>query len=316
MEPEARIYVAGHTGLVGSALVRCLRRAGHRNLLTASHAELDLTDQSAVEAFFRRHRPEYVFLCAGVAGGIHRNKTCPAEMIRDNLAIQTHVMHAAWQNETAKLLFVASACTYPKHCDQPIGTETFMAGPVEPTNEPFAVAKIAGITMADAYRRQYGARFVTCIPATIYGPGDHFDANGHVVSALIDRFHRAKLARDAEVAVWGTGRPRREFLYADDFGEALAFLMDRYEPAPAASDRGVIHVGSGEDTSIADLAKTIRAVVGYEGLLTFDTSRPDGMPRRLLDSTRIREMGWSPTTDLHEGLRRTYDWYLQNAAPR
>ncbi len=301
---HAPIYVAGHTGLVGSAIVRVLKAAGFTNLLLRTHKELDLRDAAAVDEFFADHRPAQVYLAAGVAGGIHRNKTYPAQMIYDNLAIQTSVIEAARKHDAAKLLFIGSACAYPKICPQPIAPEAMLTGPVEPTNEPFAVAKIAGIRMCQAYNAQYGTRFICVIPSTIYGPNDHFDANGHVVAALIDRFHQAAAAKLPEVAVWGTGRPRREFMYADDFAAAAMFLMERYD----ASE--IMNVGMGVDTSIADLAAAVAGAVGYRGQITFDTTKPDGMPQRLLDSSRLTALGWQPRVSLADGLARTYAWYL------
>ncbi|MCK4603011.1 MAG: GDP-L-fucose synthase, partial [Phycisphaerae bacterium] len=302
---DSRIYVAGHTGLLGSGLCRMLGRDGYKNVVTRSHAELELTDAAAVAKFFERVHPEYVFLAAGLAGGIHRNKTQPAELIRANLAIQTNVIHQAHLHGVRKLLFVGSACAYPKHCDQPIRPETLLTGPLEPTSEAFAVAKIAGIRMCQAYNAQYGTQFIPVIPATMYGPNDHFDENGHVVSALMSRLHKAKASGSGSAAVWGTGRPQREFLYVDDVAEAMVFLMNNY------NDGGLINIGAGEDISVAALAKTIAKVVGFEGRITFDTSRPDGMARRLLDSGRITQLGWHYRTPLADGLARTYAWYLQ-----
>ncbi len=306
MQKDSRIYIAGHSGLVGSGLCRALCGQGYTNVITRSHAELDLTDLAATEAFFRVEKPQYVFLAAALAGGIHRNQSQPAEMLRVNLAIQNSVIHAAWRCGVEKLLFIGSACAYPRDCPQPIGPELLLTGPLEPTNEPFALAKIAGIRMCRAYNRQYGTRFICAISATVYGPGDHFDDNGHVAAALMGRFHAARQEGRAEVAVWGTGKPRRELLFVDDLAEALIFLMDRYE------ENELINVGSGQDVSIAELAELIRQVVGFEGGIVFDTDRPDGMPRRLLDSSRIGEMGFRPRTSLADGLRETYAWYIQH----
>ena len=308
MDKDARIYIAGHTGLIGSACVRLLAGRGYANLITRTHAELDLTDQQAVEALFRDERPQHVLLAAALAGGIERNRSHPAEMIHVNLAIQTNVIDAARRHGVEGLVFLASGCSYPKHCDQPIRPDALLTGPLEETNEPFAVAKIAGVRMCQAYNAQYGTRFTSVVPATVYGPGDHFDENGHVVAALIARFHEAKAAGKGEVAVWGTGQPRREFLYVDDLAEALGLLMGRDEP------ECLINVGAGAagELSIADLAGKIARVVGFVGRITFDTTRPDGMPQRLLESSRIRELGWSPATSLDDGLAQTYAWYCEH----
>ena len=305
MDTGAKIYVAGHTGLVGSGLMRALERKGCANLVTRTHAELELTNQAAVEAVFQAERPQYVFLAAAMSGGIHRNATYPAEMIQVNLAIQCNVIDAARQAGVEKLLFIASACSYPRDCKQPIRPEALLTGPVEPTNEPFAVAKIAGIRMCQAYNAQYGTSFISVIPSTIYGPGDHFDENGHVVAALIARFHEAKRSGDEAVDVWGTGEPRREFLYVDDAADGLLFLMDHY------NDPTLINLGAGTDIAIADLAALIADTVGFQGKITFDTTRPDGMLKRLLDSTTVRDMGWQPQISLSDGLARTYQWYLK-----
>ena len=308
MQADSRVYVAGHTGLIGSALVRKLAQAGRDRLLLCTHAELELTDARQVEAFFGSQRPEYVFLAAGRVGGIEANRTFPADFICQNLAMQMNVMGSAMRHRTRRLLFLASACAYPRDCPQPIRPEMLLSGPLEPTNEPFAVAKIAGIKMAQAYNAQHGTDFLCAVPATAYGPNDHFDAGGHVIASLMARFHQAKTAGADCVEIWGTGRPRREFIYVDDLAEALILLMDQYD------GQEIVHVGVGEDVAIADLAERIRQVVGFEGKIVCDTSRPDGMPRRLLDSQEIRQLGWRPRTPLQEGLARTYQWYLQNGA--
>jgi len=305
MDTGAKIYIAGHTGLVGSGLMRALERKGCANLVTRTHAELELTSQSTVEAFFQAERPRYVFLAAAMAGGIHRNATYPTEMIQVNLAIQCNVIDAARRTGVEKLLFIASACSYPRDCEQPIRPEALLTGPVEPTNEPFAIAKIAGIRMCQAAGAQYGSNFISVIPSTIYGPGDHFDENGHVVAALIARFHEAKRSGDEAVDVWGTGEPRREFLYVDAAADGLLFLMDHYD------DPALINLGAGTDIAIADLARLIADTVGFQGKITFDTTRPDGMPQRLLDSAIVRDMGWQPRTSLSDGLASTYQWYLK-----
>jgi len=308
MKKNSRIYVAGHTGLLGSAACRVLRQRGYANLVLRDHGELELTDQAAVDEFFRAERPEYVFLLAGLTGGIQRNNSIPAEMIHTNLAIEVNVIHLACVHGVKKLLFPGSACSYPKECPSPILPEAMMTAPLERTSEPFAVAKIAGIRMCQAYNRQYGTKFISVIPATTYGPKDHFDDGGHVVASLMARCHAAKVTGSPELAVWGTGRPRREFLYADDAAEAMAVLMETYEGSE------IIHIGAGQDISIAELARQIADVVGYQGRLAFDATKPDGTSRRLLDSRRIAELGWRPRTSLTEGLRSMYSWYRQNVS--
>ena len=305
MALDAPVYVAGHTGLIGSALVRRLRGAGFSNLLLRTHEELDLTDPAAVEAFFAAHRPEVVFLMAGKAGGIEANRTRGGEFIRDNLAIQVNVMDAARRHGAGRLVFPASACAYPRDGDQPIRPEMLMAGPVEPGSAPFATAKLAGVAMIRAYNAQYGTRFLPVVPATAYGPGDHFDTGGHVISSLMARMHAAKAAGAEAVTVWGTGQCRREFLYVDDLADALILLAGK----PDVTD--LVNVGFGEDISIAELAERIASAVGFAGRLEFDTSRPDGMPRRLLDSAAIRRLGWAPRTPLDDGLAATYRWYVE-----
>ncbi len=307
MELESKIYVAGHRGLVGSALVRELKRSGFGNLITRTSNEIDLRDRDAVMKFFISEKPEYVFLAAAKVGGIHANDTYPAEFIFDNLAIQLNVIDSARTSGVKKLLFLGSSCIYPRECPQPMREEFFLSGYLEKTNEPYAVAKIAGIIMCEAYRRQYGSVFISAMPTNLYGPGDNFDLkDSHVIPALIRRFHEGKVRGDAEVVVWGTGMPRREFLYADDLASALVFLMKEYD------DSGFINVGSGEDISIRDLAELIRNVVGYAGRLTFDSTKPDGTPRKLLDVSRINSLGWSPRVSVEEGIRRTYDWFKEN----
>ncbi|MCE5327936.1 MAG: GDP-L-fucose synthase [Planctomycetaceae bacterium] len=303
MDSDSRILVAGHTGLIGSAVCRALRRQGHDALILPTRQQCDLTDRAAVEDLFRCERPQYVFLLAAMSGGIKRNATFPAEMIRTNLAIATNVIDAAHRGGVEKLLFPGSACAYPRLCPMPIQPGALLSGPLEPTNEPFAVAKIAGMRMCQAYHRQYGARFIVVVPATVYGPGDHFDENGHVVAALIARFHGAKLRGESEAVVWGSGRPRREFIYVDDVAEAMIFLMNRYD------GEEIVHIGSGRDIAIADLAAQIAHAVGYSGRIIFDSSAPDGMPRRLLDSGPLTVMGVRPKVSLEEGLAATCAWY-------
>ncbi|MDR2489691.1 MAG: GDP-L-fucose synthase [Desulfovibrio sp.] len=306
MQPESRIYVAGHRGLVGSAIVRALRAKGFTNLVLKTHAQLDLCEQQAVNAFFAAEKPTHVFLAAAKVGGIHANASYPAEFVRDNILIQNNIIEAAYANGCAKLLFLGSSCIYPKHCPQPIKEEYLLSGPLEPTNEWYAIAKIAGIKMCQAYRIQYGFDAISAMPTNLYGPGDNYHAeNSHVIPGLIRRFHEAKLAGLDCVSVWGTGTPRREFLYVDDLAEALVFLMSQY------SDMEHVNVGCGEDVSILELATLVAKTVGYAGKLVTDPSKPDGTPRKLLDVGRLNALGWSATTSLEQGLRTTYADFVQ-----
>ena len=301
MRPESRVYVAGHRGMVGSAIVRRLRADGFTNLVLRTHAELDLTDQGAVDAFFASERPEYVFLAAAKVGGIHANSTYPADFIRDNLAIQTNVIHSAWKHGTKKLLFLGSSCIYPRDCPQPIKEEYLLTGPLEPTNEWYAIAKIAGIKLCQAYRKQYGFNAICAMPTNLYGSGDNYHPeNSHVVPALIRRFHEAKLRGDKDVVIWGTGTPLREFLHVDDLAEACLLLMRRY------SGEQIVNVGSGEEVSIAQLAQLIAEAVGYEGRLVFDASKSDGTPRKLLDASTIHALQWQASIPLIAGLAETH----------
>jgi GDP-L-fucose synthase len=307
MNEGARVYVAGHRGLVGAAIVRRLEQKGATNLILRSHAELDLRSQAAVDAFFAAEKPEYVFLAAARVGGIHANDSYPAEFIRDNLQIQTNVIDAAWRNGARKLLFLGSSCIYPKHAPQPMREDCLLTGPLEPTNEWYAIAKIAGIKTCQAYRRQYGFDAISAMPTNLYGPGDNFDlANSHVLPALMRKFHEAKVSGAGEVVVWGTGSPRREFLYVDDLADALVFLMQGY------SDEGLVNVGCGEDLTILELAEAVAGVVGFTGELRFDTSKPDGTPRKLLDVSRLSALGWKAQVPLRAGLERTYGWFLEH----
>jgi GDP-L-fucose synthase len=309
MDRTSRIFIAGHRGLVGSALVRKLQHEGFTNLILRTHDELDLTSRPAVDAFFAAVRPEYVFLVAGKVGGIQANSQYPADFIRENLAIQLNVIDAAWRNHVRKLEFFGSSCIYPKLAPQPIREEYLLSGPLESTNEPYAIAKIAGIKLCQAYRAQHGFNAIALMPTNLYGPGDHFDLeNSHVLPALIRKFHDAREAGRAEVTVWGTGTPRREFLHVDDLASAAVFLMQNYD------DPEIINVGTGEDLSIADLAVLIAKCVGYRGAVRFDTTKPDGTPRKLLDVSRLKALGWRPSIPLEQGIRATYQWFLQNAA--
>lgn len=311
MRPESRIYVAGHTGMVGSALVRALRAKGFAHLVLRTHAELDLCDQQAVADFFAAEKPEYVFLAAARAGGIHANATYPVEFLRDNLLIQTNVIDSAWKNGCAKLLFLGSSCIYPKLCPQPIKEEYLLTGPLEPTNEPYALAKIAGVILCRAYRRQYGFDAIAAMPTNLYGPGDNYHPeNSHVVPALIRRFHEAKRAGLPDVTIWGTGTPRREFLYADDLADALVFLMREY------SGDGPVNVGSGEDLTIMELAALVADIVGFSGAIRLDPSKPDGTPRKLLDVSLLAGLGWRPQTPFRDGLEAAYQWFLEQERAR
>ena len=305
---QGRIYVAGHRGLVGSAIVRHLRSRGACNLILRSHRELDLSCQAAVDDFFAAERPDYVFLAAAKVGGIHANSTYPAEFIRDNLAIQTNVIHSAWKHGTRKLLFLGSSCIYPRDCPQPIKEEYLLTGPLESSNEPYAIAKIAGLRMCQAYRREHGFDAIVTMPTNLYGPGDNYHPeNAHVIPALIRRFHESKLSNAPEIMIWGSGSPLREFLYVDDLARALVLLMEHY------SGEEMVNVGSGVEVSIAALANTISDVVGYAGKILFDHSKPDGTPRKLLDSRRMHALlGPTLMTYLEDGLRKTYADYQDN----
>ena len=307
MNKDSRVFVAGHRGLVGSALVRRLERAGFTNLLLRSSAELDLRNQAAVEETFRNERPEYVFLAAAKVGGILANDNYPADFIRDNLQIQTNVIDAAHRLGTRKLAFLGSSCIYPKFAPQPMPESCLLTGPLEPTNEWYAIAKIAGVKMCQAYRRQYGFDAISLMPTNLYGPGDNFElTSSHVLPALIRKFHEAKQRGDAEVVIWGTGTPRREFLHVDDLADACVFLMNNYDGAEP------VNIGWGEDVSIGELARMVGETVGFSGASHFDTSKPDGTPRKLLEVSRLRGIGWAPTIQLRDGIASTYRWFLEH----
>jgi GDP-L-fucose synthase len=323
MDKHARIYIAGHRGLVGSALMRNLQNKGYENFVTRTHAELDLTSQAAVEAFFAAEKPDYVFLAAAKVGGIHANNTYPAEFIRDNLAIQTNVIHAAWKNKVKRLLFLGSSCIYPKLAPQPMKEEHLLTGPLEPTNRPYALAKIAGIEMCWSYNRQYGTQYLAAMPTNLYGPGDNYHPeNSHVIPALIRRFHEAKLDKSPSVAIWGTGTPKREFLYSEDMADACVHLMnlpdEQFKPLLAA-DRNdglppLVNIGVGHDLTIRELAETVKSVVGYEGEIEFDASKPDGTPRKLMDVGRLNAMGWKAGTTMQNGLAAAYRDFMAGTA--
>jgi GDP-L-fucose synthase len=305
----SRVFVAGHRGLVGSAIVRHLEALGCRNLLLRARSELDLRNQQDVDRFFRAEKPEVVFLAAARVGGILANSTWPADFLRDNLAIQTNVIHAAWTHGARELLFLGSSCIYPRLAPQPIKEEYLLTGPLEATNEAYAIAKIAGLKLAAAYHAQYGFSTISLMPTNLYGPGDNFDLEtSHVLPALIRRFHEAKISSSPAVALWGTGTPRREFLYVDDLADAACFLMETYKsPDP-------LNVGVGNDLTIGELAVLVARVVGYSGHIAFDSSRPDGAPRKLLDISRLSALGWRARVPLEQGIASTYEWYLAHAA--
>jgi GDP-L-fucose synthase len=304
---ESRIFVAGHRGLVGSAVVRALTAQGHRNLLLRSHAELDLTDQLAVRRFFEENRPHAVIMAAARVGGIHANNSRPAEFIRDNLLIQDNVIDSAHRSGVGKFVFLGSSCIYPKLAPQPIKEEYLLTGPLEPTNEWYAIAKIAGVKMCQAFRRQYGFKAISLMPTNLYGPGDNFDLqNSHVLPALIRKIHEAKMRGDPKVVVWGTGTPRREFLHVDDLADAVLYLLQTYD------DEAVVNIGWGEDVTIRELAEVIVSVIDYKGQLSFDTTKPDGTPRKLLDVDRLHALGWRPKIPLRAGIDGTYRWFREN----
>jgi len=325
MDRTAKIYIAGHRGLVGSALVRNLQAKGYSNLLTRTHTELDLTDQQAVEAFFIQEKPDYVFLAAAKVGGILANNAYPAEFIRDNLAIQTNLIHAAYQNNVKRLLFLGSSCIYPKLCPQPMKEEYLLTGPLEATNRPYALAKIAGVEMCWSYNRQYGTQYLAVMPTNLYGPGDNYHPeNSHVIPALIRKFHEAKVSNAPTVTVWGTGTPRREFLYSEDMADACVFLMnlpDEQFITLLGSDEAktgvfmppLVNIGVGEDMTIRELAEAVKEVVGSQGEIVFDISKPDGTPRKLMNVGRLDALGWKAAIGLKSGLKSAYSEFLKSA---
>lgn len=307
MDKASKIYIAGHRGLVGAAILRKLQDEGYSNLIYRTHRELDLARQEAVERFFAQERPDYVFLAAAKVGGILANSTYPADFIYQNLAIETNLIHASQLLGIKKLLFLGSSCIYPKFCPQPMKEEYLLSDYLEPSNEPYAVAKIAGIKMCQAYNRQYGARFVSVMPTNLYGPNDNFDLEtSHVLPALLRKFHEAKIEGKKEVEIWGTGTPRREFLHVDDLADACIYLMNHYDGSE------IVNIGTGKDISIRDLAELIAKIVGFEGALAFDPSKPDGTPEKRLDVSRLTALGWQPKIPFEEGIRQTYRWYLKH----
>jgi len=304
---DSKIYVAGHRGLVGSAIVRNLQKRGYSNIITRTRQQLDLTDARAVERFFTEQRPDCVIDAAAKVGGIHANNSYPADFIRDNLLIQNNLIDNAWTSGCRKFVFLGSSCIYPKMAPQPLKEEYLLTGPLEPTNEWYAIAKIAGIKMCQAYRKQYGFDAISLMPTNLYGPGDNFDLeNSHVLPALIRKFHEAKIDEKPEVTIWGTGKPRREFLYVDDMADATVFLMENY------SEEQLVNVGTGQDISIRELAEIVKNITGYDGKLVFDSSKPDGTPRKLLDISRLSDLGWQATTSLSQGIEYTWRWYVQS----
>ena len=309
IDTSALVYVAGHRGLVGSAILRRLETAGFTDVLTATRDEVDLRDQAAVDRWLEAKRPEYVYLVAGTVGGILANSTRPAEFIYDNMMIAGNVIHGSYRQGVRKLIYLGSSCIYPRECPQPIREDYLLTSELEPTNEPYALAKIAGLKLCEAYRRQYGANFISAMPTNLYGPGDNFDLeSSHVIPALIRKFHEAKLEGRREVSIWGSGSPRREFLHVDDLADACVYLMEHYD------DTGHINVGWGEDMTIRELAETVRDVVHPDAELVFDTSKPDGTPRKLIDVGRLHDLGWHPRIPFTEGLRSTYAWFEREYA--
>lgn len=315
MNLESKIYVAGHRGLVGSAIVRQLEAAGFADLLLRTHSELDLTNQAQVRAFFEAERPEYVILAAAKVGGIHANNTYPAEFIYQNLMIEANVIHAAYRNDVTRLLFLGSSCIYPRAVGQPMREDALLTGILEPTNEPYALAKIAGIKLCESYNRQYGTDYRSVMPTNLYGEGDNFHPeNSHVIPALIRRFHEAKEQGDSEVVVWGSGRPMREFLHVDDMASACIHVMNLDRATYQDNTQPMlshINVGTGVDCSIREMAETVKRIVGYEGILVFDASKPDGAMRKLMDVSRLKDLGWEASISLEDGLFDTYEWFLQ-----
>jgi GDP-L-fucose synthase len=309
MEKHSRIYIAGHTGLVGSAILRKLESGGHTRLISRTHDDLDLVRQREVESFFESERPEYVFLAAAKVGGILANNTYPAEFIYENLLIESNVIHYAYEAGVKKLLFLGSSCIYPRDCPQPMKEGYLLSGKLEPTNEPYAIAKIAGIKMCQSYNRQYGTRFISVMPTNLYGRGDSFDLEtSHALPALIRKFHDAKMEGNNVVTVWGTGTPRREFLHVDDLAEACVFLMNHYEESE------IINIGTGKDISVSELADLIKDIVGFKGAIHYDGSKPDGTPRKLLDVSKLKALGWQPKISLRLGIEMTYEWYVREGA--
>lgn len=304
---QAKIYVAGHEGLVGSAIVRALTSLGYKNLILKTRKELDLLNQDKVKRFFASQKPDYVFLAAAKVGGILANKTYPAEFIYENLVIETNILQAAYKNKVKKLIFLGSSCIYPRNCPQPIKEEYLLSSPLEKTNEAYALAKIAGVKMCEFYNQQYGTKFIAVMPTNLYGQNDNFSlSSSHVLPAMIRKFHEAKINKSSEVILWGTGKPRREFLHVDDLAAALIFLINNYD------GQKIINIGCGQDLTIKELANKIKTIVGYQGKITWDKTKPDGTPRKLLDVSRLKKLGFKPRINLDQGLKLTYQWFLEN----
>ncbi len=315
MNNNSKIYIAGHRGLVGSAILRNLKEKGYENLVLKARQELDLLDQPSVKRFFEAEKPEYVIMAAAKVGGIMANNTYPADFINENLTVQNNVIHHAFLSGVKKLLFLGSVCIYPKFAEVPVKEEYLLTGPLEPTNEPYAISKIAGMKMCQSYNRQHGTNFIGVMPTNLYGPGDNFDLNNsHVLPALIRKFHEAKMNNQDEVVIWGTGVARREFLHVDDMAEGCIFLMDNFNPTKEQNEKGEIYLnlGSGNDIAIKDLAEMIKDIVGFEGKLVWDAAKPDGTPKRMLDSSKINKLGWQPKIKLEDGIKKTYEWYKQS----
>ena len=309
MDKSKKIYIAGHRGLVGSALIRRLEQGGYTNLITRTHAELDLLDQKAVHQFMLDEEPDYIFLAAAKVGGIHANNELRADFIYMNMVIETNVVHAAYKAGVNGLMFLGSSCIYPRECPQPMKEEYLLTGPLEQTNEPYAIAKIAGIKLCESFNRQYGTKYISVMPTNLYGPNDNFDLqSSHVLPALMRKIHEAKVNNDATVPVWGTGNPMREFLHVDDMADGCVFLMEK-----GIAD-GIFNIGTGTDVTIREAAETIKVVVGFDGVFTFDTNMPDGTLRKLLDVSRMKELGWTANYSLSDGMKQTYQWYLENVA--
>lgn len=307
MNISDKIYVAGHNGLVGSSIIRRLKKEGYSNIICRSSSELDLRRQDQVEAFFEKERPVYVFLAAAKVGGIMANNTYPAQFIYENIMIEANMLQAAFLSKVKKLLFLGSSCIYPKLAGQPIKEEYLLDGKLEPTNEPYAIAKIAGIKMCESYNRQYGTNFISVMPTNLYGPNDNFDLEtSHVLPALIRRFHEAKENNKSQVVIWGTGKVRREFLYVDDLADAVVYLMNTYDGSK------IVNIGVGEDLAIKELAEIIKEIIGYEGKIVYDNTKPDGTPRKLLDVSKLNDLGWRAKTSLRQGIERTYEWWKMN----
>jgi len=315
MDKQFKIYVAGHRGLVGSAIVRKLKIEGYNNLILKTHAELDLLNQQAVADFFKKEKPEYVFLAAAKVGGILANNTYPADFIYQNLLIESNIIHNSYLTGVKKLLFLGSSCIYPRECPQPMKEEYLLTGLLEPTNEAYALAKIAGIKMCQSYNRQYGTNFIAVMPTNLYGEGDNFDLNNsHVMPALIRKFHEAKLKGAKEVVAWGTGKPRREFLYVDDMADGCLFLMNNFDPTPEQNEKGAIFVnlGTGSDVTIKELTEIVKETVGFTGKIVWDKTKPDGTPVKLQDMTRMHSLGWKHKIELEEGVKLAYEWYKKS----